>query len=200
MARGEGTYSQVIAWLKILLPLAALTMLSTLFLLSRSREAVMDVPFAEVLRKGETASEQVGAPYFAGTTARGEMLTMTARSARPDGDGVIEADELEAQLRLRGGGQIRLDATRAVLRNGSQQVELAEGVRVESTTGYVLQTDALVSALDQIAAESRGAVTGTGPIGRLEAGKLKIEPIGETGDVHLLFTDGVKLVYDPQTE
>ncbi|MCT4554901.1 MAG: LPS export ABC transporter periplasmic protein LptC [Pelagimonas sp.] len=200
MARGTGLYSQVVAWLKILLPLAALAMLSTLFLLSRSRAPVMDVPFAEVLQQGETAQEQVGAPYFAGTTARGEMLTMTARTARPEADGVIRAEELEAQLRLLGGGQIRLDAARAMLRDGSQQVHLQDGVRIESTTGYVLQTDGLVSALDQVAVESAGPVTGTGPVGRLEAGKLKIAPIGETGDVHLLFTDGVKLVYDPKTE
>lgn len=200
MARPGGVYSQFIAWLKILLPLAALAMLSTLFLLSRSREPTLSVPFADALEEGETARQQVGAPYYAGTTDRGDVLTMTARTARPDTEGVILADDLSARLQLQSGGEILLDSARATVTDGDRQTLLEGGVRIESSTGYVVTTDSLISGLDRIEAETLGPVQGDGPLGTLNAGKLRIVPTEDGTDVQLLFTDGVKLVYRPQTE
>ena len=46
MAMGGMTYSRMIAWLKILLPLAALVLLSTLFLFARPRNPIATLPFA----------------------------------------------------------------------------------------------------------------------------------------------------------
>ncbi|MFZ7090848.1 LPS export ABC transporter periplasmic protein LptC [Primorskyibacter sp. 2E233] len=198
MARGDGLYSQVIAWLKILLPLAALILLSTLFLLSRSTEQVLDMPFAEGL-PGEGASrERVGAPYYAGTTERGDMLTMTASTATPEGDGVIRAEELAARMRMNDGSEILLNALHATLRDSDKMAVMEGGVTIESSTGYVLTTETLNSAIDKIEAESGGPVQGEGPLGTIEAGKMRIEAVGEDGDVQLLFTDGVKLIYLPQ--
>lgn len=196
MVRGDGLYSRVIAWLKILLPLAALVMLSTLFLLSRPREPLHNAPFAEALTSG-AADEKVTAPYFAGTTKGGDLLTMTARTARPGDGGQIVADQLEATMRLSDGSRIQLDAAEAVLRNRENQAHLSGGVRIESSQGYVLTTEGLVSSLDEISAESLGPVQGAGPMGQFEAGHLRIAPAGEDGAVQLLFSGGVKLVYQP---
>ena len=196
MVRGEGFYSRVIAWLKILLPLVALAMLSTLFLLSRSREPLQDTPFADALKSG-TTEEKVTAPYFAGTTERGDMLTMTARTARPQKGGAIIADQLEARMRLSDGSEILLDAAEAQVLDRDHQARLSGGVRIESSQGYVLTTEGLVSSFDEISAESLGPVKGEGPLGQFEAGHLRIAPAGEDGEVQLLFSDGVKLVYQP---
>ncbi|KHQ53485.1 MULTISPECIES: hypothetical protein [Mameliella] len=199
MRRGDGLYSRVIAWLKILLPLVALAMLSTLFFLSRSTEPLQDVPFVEALQRN-VAREQVSAPYYAGTTTKGDVLTMTARSVRPEGDGQIIADELEARMRLTDGSELRLDAVEATLRDRNQLAHLQGGVRIESSQGYVLRTEGLMSRLDEIAAESIGPVSGEGPVGRFEAGHLKIAPSGEEGAVQMVFSGGVKLVYQPPKE
>ncbi len=200
MGRADGLYSRIVAWLKILLPLAALALLSTLFLLSRSREPLVDVPFADAVAGAESASEQVSAPYYAGTTDRGDVLTMTARTARPEGPDLIHADDLKATLSMKDGSKVTLDATAATLRNAERQADLENGVRIESSSGYVLTTDALVSDLDRTVAETRGPVSGRGPAGTIEAGKLRIEPVDDGDDVQLLFTGGVKLVYEPQQE
>ena len=45
MAARDGFYSIFVAWMKILLPLAALVLLSTLFLLSRSGTRPPGCPF-----------------------------------------------------------------------------------------------------------------------------------------------------------
>lgn len=200
MARADGLYSQVIAWLKILLPVAALALLSTLFLFSRSTEPIGTVPFAEALQRGETARQQVNAPYYAGTTARGDMLTMTAGSVRPMSGGALKADTLEARMQLSDGSEIRLDSATATLREDERKARLEGGVRIISSTGYVLQTDSLISGIDTVEAETGGPVVGQGPAGRLEAGHMRIAATQEGGDVQLLFTKGVKMVYHPPTE
>lgn len=196
MRRGDGLYSRVIAWLKILLPLAALAMLSTLFLLSRPSEPLQNVPFVEELQKS-AADERVSAPYFAGTTPRGDVLSVTAQTVRPQGDGQIRADRLQSRMQLADGSEIRVDAVEADLNDSDRQAKMQGGVRIESSQGYVLTTEGLLSSLDRVEAESLGPVQGEGPVGRFEAGHLRITPAGDEGDVQLVFSGGVKLVYQP---
>lgn len=200
MARATGLYSRMIAWLKILLPLAALVLLSTLFLFSQSREPIETVPFSETIRDGDSGSEGVSAPYYAGMTDRGDMLTMTAARARPDGEGRILAEELEARMRMTDGSEILLDSATATVTEGDANAHLAGGVTIRSSAGYTLRTDALVSGIDRVEAESLGPVEGEGPTGTLNAGKMQIRPSGEGDDVQLLFTGGVKLVYRPPSK
>lgn len=199
MRRGDGLYSRVIAWLKILLPLVALTMLSTIFLLSRSSEPLQSVPFVEALRQG-AAGQQVSAPYFSGVTNSGDVLTMTASSVRPDADGRINADELNARMRLTDGSELQLDAVEAQLQDGQQTAHLSGGVRIESSQGYVMTTREMVSRFDEISAESLGPVQGEGPLGTLEAGRMRITSTGAEGSVQMVFSGGVKLVYQPPKE
>ena len=200
MARRDEVYSRVVAGLKIVLPLAALALLSTLFLLSQDRSDGVERAFADVLDTGEAAREQVGNPYFAGTTDRGDLITMTARSARPGSEGRILADAFEAELTLKDGSRVRLDAANATLAGDDTRADLSGGVRIESSTGYSLTTDRMRAATDRIAGETLSAVRGAGPAGTLEAGKLRIVPDGPEGEVQLLFTDGVKLIYGPEQE
>jgi lipopolysaccharide export system protein LptC len=199
MARDE-VYSRVVAGLKIVLPLAALALLSTLFLLSQDREDGVERAFADVLDTGEAAREQVNAPHFAGTTERGDLITMTARSARPGSEGRIQAEAFEADLVLKDGSRIRLDAAHATLAGDDARAELSGGVRIESSTGYSLTTDRMRAATDRISGETLDTVRGKGPAGTLEAGKLRIAPDGPEGDSQLLFTGGVKLIYEPEQE
>lgn len=200
MARAQGLYSRVVAWAKIVLPLVALALLSTIFLLSDRREPMETVPFAEALQDGETTREGVSAPYYSGKSQRGDLLTMTATRARPQQDGRIVADDLAAAMRLTDGSEILLDALTATLTDTEETALLEGGVRIRSSTGYTLDTDAMTSALDRIEAETLGPVKGEGPLGTLEAGRMRIEASGEGGDVQLLFTGGVKLVYQPPEE
>jgi lipopolysaccharide export system protein LptC len=197
MARATGLHSRLIAWAKIVLPLLALGLLSTIFLLSDRREPMETVPFAEALQDGETTREGISGPQYAGKTTRGDLLTMSATRARPQADGSILAEDLTAAMRLIDGGEILLDALSATLPEDSQTARLQGGVRIRSSAGYVLDTEALTTALDRIEAESLGPVSGAGPLGTLEAGRMRITAPGGDSSVQLLFTEGVKLVYQP---
>lgn len=197
MARADGLYSRVIAWLKILLPLAALALLSTLFLLSDSREPLENVPFADALKAGETARQGVSTPYYTGTTQGGDLVTMTAQRAWPMPNGDISAAQLSSRMQLKDGSTIHLDAKDALMTEADRRLHLSGGVEIESSLGYVLQTDALVSEMDRVAAESLGPVSGHGPLGTLNAGQMQIASAGEAGEVQIVFTGGVKLIYQP---
>ncbi|MBP0483110.1 LPS export ABC transporter periplasmic protein LptC [Sagittula salina] len=195
--RGDGLYSRVIAWLKVVLPLAALALLSTLFLFSSGRDPLENVPFADTLEGGGTILEGVAAPQYSGTTQSGDLLTMTAERARPLQGGDIAADALVAQLRMKDGSAIDLTATLGTLRNGERRIHLDQGVIITNSLGYRLETQALVSDIDRTAAESLAPVQGEGPLGTLEAGKMQILPADADGAVQMLFTGGVKLIYQP---
>lgn len=197
MARGPGLYSRLIAWAKIVLPLLALALLSTIFLLSDRREPMETVPFAEALQDGETTREGISAPYYSGKTSGGDLLTMSATRARPQPGGGILAEDLAAAMRLTDGSEILLDALSATLSDDSDAALLEGGVRIRSSAGYVLSTEAMTTALEHIEAESLGPVTGDGPLGRLEAGRMRITTPEGGEAVQLLFTEGVKLVYQP---
>ena len=70
-------------------------------------------------------------------------------------------------------------------------------VHIETTTGYVLTTGTLWTRLDELYAETPGQVEGTGPPGDLTAGKMLLSTNPETGQAELVFTQGVKLIYQP---
>lgn len=193
-------YSRLIAWLKILLPLGALALLSTIFLYSRGPDAIATIP---VLTGGAdpSTSEQIGGPFYAGTTEGGQGLTLAARQARMTneaGSGVV-ADDLQAIIDVEDGNRITIDATVGELEEGDRLL-LRNGVTLESTSGYTIRTDGMNAAIDRVAIESTAPVDADGPGLTLSAGKLSVEEAGEPADLQLLFTDGVRMVYTPQPD
>ena len=194
-------YSRLIAWLKILLPLGALILLSTIFLYSRGPDPIARIP---VLSDGAdpATSEQIGAPFYAGTTENGRGLTLAARRAQmvagADGSGVI-ADDLRAVIDIREGNRITINARKGQM-NEADLLSLRDGVILESSSGYTVRTDGLDAAVDRIAIESTAPVDADGPGLTLSAGKLKVEDTQAGESIQLLFTDGVKLIYTPQQD
>lgn len=191
-------YSRVIGWLKIILPLMALGLLSTMFLLSRPTDQALDVPFADPDLGDRAARQQVTAPVFSTVTGRGDVITLRAQSARPEGSDQVLAEDVAVELDLSDDSRIFLEASLIRLDQTTRSATLDGGVTVTSSTGYEITTDALRAATDRIHAESLAPVSGIGPAGRFTAGKLEILGSGQDGNGRLLFTGGVKLVYDPK--
>lgn len=192
-------YSRLIAWLKILLPLGALILLSTIFLFSRSTDPIPTIP---VLSGGIDPSrgEQVGRPFYAGTTDQGHALTLTARQARAlsQEDAGMTADDLRAILDVEDGNRITIDATVGEMDAG-ELLRLREGVVLESSAGYTVRAEGFDAEMDRVRIDSTGPVEADGPGVTLTAGKLRVGETGGTAEIELLFTGGVKLIYTPQT-
>ena len=198
MAGGVG-YSRLVAWLKILLPLAALALLSTLFLFSRNVDPVNSIPFSQVDLEERVREQQLTQPSFSGSTARGDLIRFTASAVRPDTDtpGRATADAPQARIDLVGGTVIEFHAKSGEMDQPGDLARLKGDAVLTSSTGYTVQTEELTAGIETIRAETPGAVEGTGPAGRFTAGKMVLTTDPGTGDAHLLFTGGVHLVYEP---
>ncbi len=198
MAR-ENLHSRVVAWLKILLPVAALGILSTLFLISRGNDPVSTIPFAKVDLNQRAKEEGMSNPSFSGATPSGDMVLFSAAIVRPlpKQTGQFLAVDVISRIDLSGGGQIDLTAARALTDSGAVHVTLEDGVVLTSSTGYEIRTDTMIADLGAPSLESGGEITGQGPAGTFSAGKMQLSASGGDGHAQLLFTNGVRLVYRP---
>ncbi len=199
MLRYDNFHSTAVAWLKVLLPLIALGILSTLFLVARNVDPDNAIPFAEV-DLGERAREpRLTSPTWAGTTDDGAALTITAAEARPGTeDAGASAVTVHAELATPDGGTAKIDAAAAALDPGGAQLTLSGGVTILTSTGYRIETPALRAQLDRTGIESLGAVAATGPLGKIDAGGMRITAAAATpGKYLLVFDKGVHLIYDP---
>ena len=165
MAAATNFHSQLVGWLKILLPLAALMLLSTLFLFARNTGTPTEIPFAEI--DAAAAEQRIAAPRFSGLTNTGDTLAISA------GTGLVDTAAKTAHL----GGLARL----------------------ETSSGYVMETAGLQADLTTGTVTADGALEVQAPFGQLNAGQVTIQTGSDGTGQQMNFTKGVKLVYTPPT-
>ncbi|SEK79582.1 LPS export ABC transporter periplasmic protein LptC [Roseovarius nanhaiticus] len=197
--RGDNLHTRLVNWAKIILPLVALGLLSTVFLISRKADISDTIPFAEVDLAQRAHDQGVTNPSFAGVASGGEQILFRAASVRPDPEDreLVLAETAKASLRLNGGGVVDITGQRGQASQIRKTARLEGDVQVITTTGYDIRTDAIDTRFDTLFAETPGPITGTGPAGALDAGRMILTSDPETGAANLQFTDGVKLVYNP---
>ena len=199
MAHAGDGYSRLVAWMKILLPLLALAILSTLFLVSRTIDPTQSIPYADVDVEGLARDQRIGAPAYSGVTADGAAISIEAKSARPEDSGkrMIAVDP-SARIDLPGGRSFTLSAGNGTIDQTAGLASLDGGTVIASSDGYRIETGALTARLDRTRVESAGPVAGTAPFGSLDAGSLVLKQTPD-GSYVLLFEGGVKLIYRPDT-
>lgn len=200
MARREITYSQVIAGLKIGLPLIALVALSTMFLFSESASPTSAIPFAKIDLEARAKDQQVTSPYFAGQTITGYDVEITSEFAKPDQDDprVTYAENLQAQIKIAEGNTVRIQSNTAQMNSLSLQALLSGDLIIRSTNGYDLQTQDIALDINKGTALAQNPVTGTGPAGTFTAGAMELQAGTDDQAARFLFTNGVNLLYKPQ--
>lgn len=192
-------YSRWVAILKVLLPLAALGLLSTLFLLSRKVDPEATIPFADREIADRLRDQQITAPVFTGTSANGDDIYITASTVSPPiGSKPARATDLEARIQGRGGVRINVHARRGTFEDTIGAATFLDGVVIETSAGYVIETDLLTAQLDQSSATAPGNISGQGPLGMFDAGSMEITPKNDGEGLHIVFNKGIRLVYDPK--
>lgn len=198
MATYADTYSRMVAWLKFALPLVALAILSTLFLLARTLDPERAIPYADVDVDQMVREERVTAPNYSGVTRDGSAISILADVARPDQQDPqrMTASSVVGRIDMPNGMVTDIEAPRARIDTAGGLARLEGGVTIVTSTGYRMTTEALDAALDETDIASDGAVKADGPPGRLTAGSMHLTR--EEGRGYLLvFNGGVRLVYDP---
>lgn len=197
----DNNYSRFVAYTKVILPILALGILSTLFLFSRNIDPTQSIPFADVDINELARKQRIGAPNYAGVTDDGAAISITATTARPyEGNAnLISATDVTAVIEDTTGGRLNMKAGDGMIDSEQQQVTLGGGVEILTSTGFIINTAGLVAALDETSVVSEGHITATGPLGTLTAGQMVLEKQNSAEDAHLLvFKGGVKLIYDPK--
>ncbi|GHF65685.1 hypothetical protein [Seohaeicola zhoushanensis] len=192
-------YSRMVAFFKVLLPLLALAILATLFLISRGVNFDAKIPFAENEVADRLRTQQITAPFFSGTTPNGDEVTVRARIARPGTTGApAEAEEVQAKMTRSSGEVVTLDSNAARVDIEEDMATFTGEVKIETSTGFTLNTEVLNTSLHGVSGSAPGPVSGVGPFGTLNAGQMEFGPKNEGEPVQLLFKQGVKLVYQPK--
>ena len=197
----ENVHSRLVSWLKILLPLLALAILSTLFMVSRSINPDAAIPYAEVDVEELAREPRLTAAEYSGVTSDGAAVTITATSARPDqtDSGGVTAEGLQATMNMPGGLTTDLAAENGVIDTTADTLTLEGAVQLNTSTGYALRTGRVISALGRTEVIADGPVTTDAPYGTLQSGGLVLRPAeGDAAGYVLVFNDGVKLVYQPE--
>ena len=191
--------SRLVALLKVALPLAALGLLSTLFLFSRGTEPGDSLPYADVDIEALAREPRMSAPNYATVTSDGAVLTITAETARSDisAPDTAEAGAVRMRLVTPDGMSSETIAAEARLDSRERLLLLSGGVEIIHGSGYTLHTGALSAALSRTHVESLGPVEAEGPAGRIAAGKMRLALHADGENYVLLFKDGVRLVYEP---
>jgi lipopolysaccharide export system protein LptC len=199
MSRLTDNRTRLVTWLKVLLPLVALGLLSTLFLLARTTDPELAIRYSDVDVAELSKDQQVAGPAYAGLTGDGSAIRVTARTVKPQegAPGMLDAGTVAGRLELRSGTAADMSAPAAEIDTEGDLARFLGGVTLLSSDGYRLETEVLLAALRRTDVRSEGPVRATGPLGTLDAGSMRITQ-NEAGGYVAVFTGGVRLVYSPE--
>lgn len=199
MARAyDDTYSWLVAGAKIVLPLMALSLLATLFLVSERIDPSQPIPYADIDLDELAREPRMTQPHFAGVTEDGAALTVSASGARPDAAG-NGASATGIVVRIDAGAAFSADITaqEARLDPAAGEVRLSGGVSLRTSAGYSISSEKVILRTDRTRLESPVAVQAEAPFGALTAGGMALSTAGAGAPHLLVFNAGVKLIYHP---
>jgi lipopolysaccharide export system protein LptC len=202
MSRFTDRRTLLVTWLKVVLPLVALGLLSTLFLLARTTDPDLAIRYSDVDVSALSKDQQVTGPAYAGITRDGATISVTAATVRPqEGDPrKLDAATVAGRFKLRAGTIADMTAPEAVIDTAGDLARFQGGVVIHSSEGHQFETETLLASLATTDVRAETEVRAKGPRGTLQAGAMHITQ-DEQGGYVVVFTDGVRLVYTPvQTE
>ncbi len=202
MAAFDNRHSRLVAWLKIILPLCALGLLSTLFLFSRPLDTTGGLPLASVDLERITRDQGIGSPFYSGVAADGTAVSLSADAATPlrGGRAGFAARNLRVALELPSGLAVEISAGNGAYDNERKLAELRGDVRLTTSDGYEVVAPSLFADLDARRIYTVAPVAASGPLGQLHAGEmvLRQQDAPDGASTHeLIFQGGVDLVYLP---
>lgn len=186
--------TRVVRWLRVLLPILALVMLSTLFLFSRGGDGESQIPYADVDAEARARDPRLVEPEYSGVTDDGARLTLRASEAAP-GAGTASARDLRLDWQRPDGLRADLTAPRGRLEDGT--ILLEGGVRITTSSGWTLDALSAEAATDRSRIAAEKGVEAEAPFGTVSARRMELAP-GRGEDASILnFTGDVRLIYLP---
>ncbi len=193
------SYSRFIAAAKIFLPLAALALLSTVFLFSGRVDPTRSILFEEVNVDKLLQEEGITAPYLSTVMDNGTSIQLSSAQARPHATNQrrLIAIDVHAIVESPDGVVLEFHAPAADIDNAARTALLSGGVKLTQDQELELFAQSILIDTASEEIHATGPIQANGPFGRLEAGLLHI-PATQTGQPsEWQFKEGVKLLYVP---
>lgn len=194
-------WTRSVGWLKVLLPLAALTLLSLLFLVARDIDPENAIPYADVDVEARLREPRMTLPDYSGLTTDGASIHVTGTEARPQvtSEQGGSARVVFGTMDTPDGGKTELAAQLAQIGENGTIITFEGDVLVTNSAGYTVASEKMTARLDRTEVRSLAPVDATGPAGRIIADEMVLSEDGTgSGGYVLVFNGGVKLVYQPE--
>lgn len=201
MARADNAWSHWVAWLKIVLPLVALGLLSSIFLLSRTIDPTATLPFTEVDVTDRAREPRLTAPQFSGVTSDGALVTLVASDMRPSltSPGSGSGTDLHARMTTPDGAVTDVVSDTGRIDTTAGTYELTGSVKASTSAGYSITSPRMAGSLNATELDATGPVQADAPMGRITADAMQLRPDPSSpGQYLLVFKGSVRLVYLPQ--
>ena len=194
----DDSYSFFIAWIKTLLPIAALGMLSTIFLFSGKVDVTQSLPYAELNVEDIIREQRITKPYFTGISERGIEFAISAAYATPNTSqpSILDVSELRVEFKTPQGNTAEITAGLGVMNAKTKLAKISQGVRLASKLNFWITTEKLDIDFNDSYASTNGPFKGVFSLGSIESGNMVLRMI--SGNQQILFTNGVRMLYNPK--
>ena len=201
MAQADNAYSRLIRWLKIVLPLVALALMSSIFQLTRKIDPTEALPYSRAELDDRAREPRLTQPKYSGMTSDGALVTIDAAEARPDlaDPGRGKASEMVGTMQTPDGEVTDLAADAGQVDTVKQVFAMQGNVTLTNSAGYRVSAPEVTGSTAETLIDATGGVKGQAPMGPLTSDTLHIRPDPNVpGQYVLVFNGRVRLVYDPK--
>ena len=191
-------YSALVAWLKTLLPIVALGLLSTIFLFSGRVDVTQSLPYTEHNIAEIVREQRITRPYFTGIASNGTEIALSAAYASPQIENahILEITDLSVVLRSTSDRMVQVTAGRGALDSATQTAQISTNVHIAALPDFWVTTQALDMNLNQGVVSAKGGFQGVTPLGAITAGEMHLQMTAD--DQQIVFLNDVRLVYSPK--
>lgn len=189
MAMQHHTYTRLIGFLKITLPLVALGVLGTVFLITS------DDGFNPGFAFSKSEFTELGAGNFLdnaqinGTTANGDAFSLLARRIEPETLklDIINATDLTSHFDFASGESVVIISDFAIINNIDQLLIFPQGADITTNDGYSGTLETLTADLVS-GAVSGQSLEADGPLGHISAEFFQISDVTPENDENRVLT------------
>jgi lipopolysaccharide export system protein LptC len=203
VAESGDFYSRLVGVLKIGLPLLALVLLASLFILPGEERTGGGIIFSEGDLESLGEGLRITEPVLTGATRDDDPFRFTAKVVVPDAAPPTRAaiEDLAGGITFAGGQRFEVEAPVAEVDLRAQVMEAGGRVTVTSSDGYRISADEVMVDLVAGTLEAEGDIDGAGPMGTIAAERMTIVPAeGGGGRRVFSFGNGVTLRYEGGNE
>jgi lipopolysaccharide export system protein LptC len=194
----DNRYTLLVTWLKIVLPLIALALLSSIFLISKRIDPGTTLPDAGSDLAERLREPRLTDPVFTGVAPDGAAVTVTADDMRPLPGSLTEgtARTLTVKVETTGGAILTLTAPHGKMDSEAQTLALSGGATVSTDDGYSLAAPEMTGSLPLSELTASGGVTGESPFGTIRSDRMLATRNPASPETHIVdFIGGVRLIY-----